>query len=154
MVFHKRPREFQLRRYLAETMKVDRFDDITLGAEAAALVDITVSFRSRQDDYWNRMCARISFKPPQDFKATDLGQLEIQQNDERRGIGLSLEICAGAKKKIEGLGAIPSDADWIGDAGASECPKSKFGIIWIVLDQQDLAKFVRVRFSRRIVWSE
>ena len=139
---------------LAEAMKIDGFDDVALCAEAAALIDVTVPFRSRQDDDGNGLCARIGFEPPQDFEAIDPGQVEIQQNDERQRFGFSFEKCAGAKQKIERFNAIPRNAHRIGDTGASERADGEFGIVRIILNQENFARFVRIRFAVRVIRRE
>src|SRR5882672_360215 len=89
-------------------MKVYRFDDVALGAKSAALVDITVSFRSRQNDYWNRMCARIGFAPPQDFQPIDLGS--SRSNSTTNGEGSDFRARYAPVQKRKSRASAPSRA--------------------------------------------
>ena len=63
-------------------------------------------------------------------------------------------IFAPAVQVIERFSAITRDAHRIGDAGASERADGKFGIVWIILDQENFAGFVRIGFSMQLVRSE
>src|SRR5688572_13517677 len=80
----QRPLKLQLRCHLTEIVKIHWLDDVRLCPKPLALGDVPALLRQGQNNHRDVARTWVAFDAPKNFEATDLWQLQVQQNHLRQ----------------------------------------------------------------------
>src|SRR6185437_8188602 len=131
-----------------ELLEIDRLHDVGIGAELVGLAEVALFPRRGQHHHRDRPGARVAFDLLQHFGAVDLGQFQIEQQDDRRGAHVRLAVRAGAEQIVERLGPVAQHPDRVGEIAFAQRADRQLDVVGIVLDQHDFDRIHGARPDR------
>src|SRR3569832_1789125 len=120
-----------------EMVELDRFLNISIGAEIIASEDILLTGRDRQYDDRDRLEGGVALDLLEDLQSPHLREVEIEQNDSRTGSGRRIGEFPLTVKKVERLLAVPRHIELVPDLSFVERSSCDLNILKAIFYQEN-----------------
>src|SRR5712692_2087621 len=137
----KHPVQTDLRYCLQKRLELHRLDDVAVDAEPVAFHHVALLVRRGHYHPRNGACLRICLQPPQHFYAIDLRHLDVEHDDLRCAGRIAGGISTGAEHEFERFLAVLNPMHAVREIVPAQRAKGHFGVLRVVLDQQNLHLF-------------
>src|SRR5215213_7051637 len=78
---HDREEKPELPDCVRETFKVERLRHVDVSSQLITLPDLRLIVCRRQDNHWNKAQARARFDTPENFDATHVREIEVEEDE-------------------------------------------------------------------------
>lgn len=122
-----------------ERVVVNRLANVAVGAQRVGTRDVFLFVGGGEDNDWHR--PRPCFAPHRlkHFQPTDLGQLQVEQDEVRHVAHVAMCECANGVEKIPCVCAVFQDNNFMRIGMIAECAESDRCVVAIVLNDENAA---------------